>query len=89
MSESSELIFYIVSLISLVGGIILSLMALTCRTEQAPRYFAGLFNPRFWRPVWKTKQYFTSRGFKLYVTGTLMIVAGALLYLVKSLILAA
>ena len=89
MTESSELIIYIISLVSLLGGIGLSLTALAYRTEQAPRYFAGLFNPRYWVPVLKTKQYFTARGFKLYVTGTLMIVAGAILYLMKSFILKA
>jgi len=64
-------------------------MAMAYRTELAPRLFAGLFNPRYWGPVWKTKQYFTTRGYRLYVTGSLMAVAGALLYLVNSFILAA
>ncbi len=87
MSGSAELIIYIISLLSLIIGIVVSLAALSYRTEQAPQYFAGLFNPCFWLPIWKTKQYFTSQGFKLYVSGTLMVVIGALLFLINSFVL--
>lgn len=86
MTNHTELIFYIISLLLIASGIVISMIALFNRSGQAPRYFAGIFNPRYWVPIWKTRPYFTARGFRLYVTGSLMATLGAFIALVNMLV---
>ena len=63
------------SLSLFVGGIVLSAMGWMRRTDQCPPLFT--FRPKHWRPVWKMRPWFTPVGFRLYVSGTVLIVAGA------------
>lgn len=73
----------ITSLISLVSGITMSVIALQMRTESAPPYAKCLFNPKCWRPVWRMKDWFTPLGYRLNLLGTILIVVGCTLGLLQ------
>ena len=86
MTGNLETVVYLIALGAIAVGMSLSIAAMAYRTESAPKLFAGLFNPRYWMPVWKTRPFFTARGFRLYVTGSLMAALGGLICLVNMLV---
>jgi hypothetical protein len=69
-------------IVSLVAGLLLSAFAVRrYGSSDAPQH--PTFNPRGWKPVWKSRSWFvTDRGFHLDVLGTELIGLGALISLV-------
>lgn len=80
MTERLEIGFLIFSVISMLGGIVLSYYALHRYGKVSAPKGISLNVRDWWRPVWKTRDLFKERkGFHFYVLGTLMISAGCLL----------
>jgi hypothetical protein len=67
------------SLIFMVAGIILVVPALKCRTEAFPPFALSSVRMKNIKWSWKTREWFTPRGFKLYMWGTGFFAAGALM----------
>jgi hypothetical protein len=64
-------------------GIILWLIAMRyVNRENPPRL---ILLPSQWLPVWRMKDHFVRKGFALYLTGTILVVAAVLLGLVARL----
>ena len=73
-----------ISLALLIGGLLMAIAARPYRTERAPSpLWKAMFNPTNWRPIWREGDRFNRKGFRLYVTGIICIVVGALLQLVS------
>ncbi len=73
----------ILQLIMLITGIVLWIVAIKNRKEDAPSLKAvDTYHPRNWKPIWMQKSWFTPFGFKLYLIGATLIVASGVLRLV-------
>jgi len=68
------------SMVFLISGFILSWKSRKYRTDQASRFFA--WDPRQWRPIWRGRELFTRKGYRLCLVGHLMISAGSALLVV-------
>ena len=68
----------ILGLVFLVVGTLMNVYALKrYRTETAPS--RPTMKVRYWKPVWKTQDWFTSRkGYMLYVAGAQLLALGGL-----------
>jgi hypothetical protein len=73
----------LLALVMILTGVMLALIARSNhRTEKCPPVLS--YNPKHWKPVWMQKEYFTPTGFRLWISGTMLISGGALLALLTS-----
>ncbi len=61
-----------------LGGAFSAYAMIRFRSSSAPPLMFS--HPRYWKPIWKTRAWFTSeRGYVLYVTGTGLLILGSAL----------
>ena len=77
-TEAAQMIIILVfSMLSLITGIVIWPMALKHRTAICPPLFPP--NISSFKPVWKQKDWFTPKGYKLSLMSAALIGFGALL----------
>lgn len=62
-------------------GIALVIWSLFYRTEAHPG--TPSFSPRDWRPIWKTRSWYTPMGYKLHILGWSIFGLGAVISLYR------
>ena len=67
------------SLIFMVAGIVFIVPALKCRSEACPPFALSGVRAKNIKWTWKTRDWFTPRGFKMYLWGAGFLASGALL----------
>jgi hypothetical protein len=63
-----EFVFLTLQLAFLVSGLILYLLAYRERTESCPEMPS--WNPKHWKPVWMTKDWYSPKGYRLNLIGS-------------------
>jgi len=76
------LVLYSLSLIFLVFGTVLTFVSAKYKTDQAPRL--PIWNPTKWRPLWRCREWFTPKGFRLCLFGNIMAGIGAVLLVIAA-----
>lgn len=69
-----EMILTLFSLAFILIGLVLCFLARKFRIPEHTPFFS--FNPKYWLPVWKMKEYFRSPGYKLNLIGAITISIG-------------
>jgi hypothetical protein len=77
-----ELTLLILSLVSLVTGLVLGFMARKHRTPLSPPIPS--FNPIHWVTPWKLPDYFTPLGIKYYISSLVCLLLGGAIYVLVS-----
>ena len=81
MNRHMPIVLDFVALAAMIGVIVLSLRAMWLRTVKEPKFSSmesGMFTP-----FWKMKSYFTPKGYRIYVAGTVLMMLGSLLMVIK------
>jgi hypothetical protein len=73
------ILLIVLSLIFMIIGIIFVVPALKCCTGACPPFALSSVRAKNIKWTWKTRDWFTPRGFKLYLWGTGFFAIGALL----------
>jgi hypothetical protein len=73
------ILLLVFALLLFAVGIALIVPALKCRTKTCPPFAQSSVRMKYIRPFWKIKDWFTPRGYKLYLWGTICWCTGALL----------
>jgi hypothetical protein len=69
----------------LIGGMIAMLVSVKYRTDKHPPIPS--FNPRHWLPLWKARDWYTPKGYRLAFWGGIAVSSGALLSIIRRLLL--
>ena len=78
MTSTTTLVFLFAGVVALIAGMILGCHALS-RYGSASAPSAMSLNPAAWRPVWKTRHWFTEdRGFHLHCASAALMSLGGL-----------
>ncbi len=72
----------VIMLILTVLGVFLSLYALRYRTPKHPPIPS--WSPKDWKPIWRMKECFTPRGFKIHMMGWALFFLGMIGNLILS-----
>ena len=81
MNRHMAIVFDFIALAAMIGGIVLSLRAMWLRAVKEPKFRSD--EPMIGIPFWKMKSYFTAKGYRIYVAGTVLIMLGSLLTVIK------
>jgi hypothetical protein len=81
MNRLMTIIMDLISVVSMIAGIVLSLRAMWLRTVKEPKFPS--MEPKFGIPFWKMKPYFSPKEYRTYVAGTVLIMLGCLLMVIK------
>ena len=73
------ILLLVISLLFEIVGVILIVPALRRRTESCPPFALGSVRLKYIRPVWKSKDWFSPEGYKLYLLAIGFWATGALL----------
>lgn len=60
----------------LVLGMLLWILGYRNHTDNHPGFV--FFNPKYWLPVWRTRAWYTSRGYRQMIAGCIMVAIGGL-----------
>lgn len=67
----------------MLAGAVFYILAFRHRSLEFPDVWTlKNLNPKNWKPVWRTANFYDDRGFLYALLGTACIVGGALLYLI-------
>jgi hypothetical protein len=81
MSRLMIKIMDVISGVSMIAGIVLSLRAMWLQTVKEPKFPS--MEPKIGMPFWKMKSYFSPKGYRIYVAGTLLMTLGGLLMVIR------
>ncbi|MDD4050675.1 MAG: hypothetical protein PHR28_02090 [candidate division Zixibacteria bacterium] len=71
----------IVSLTAIIASYVLSIRALPHRTDKNLTFPS--WNPKYWLPIWMMKQYFTPKGYRLFMWGSVLLLFGLVLQVIQ------
>jgi len=80
-----EIVLYLLGITLSVVGLALGGIARNYRTADAPPFPS--WNPRHWKPIWKTRNWFTEpAGFRIFVAGSFLMSLGGCVLLISLLL---
>lgn len=72
-------LWLILALLTEIAGIVLVIMSFFNRTDKHPG--GPKMNPKYWRPIWMMREWYTPRGYRFHLVGWSIFTVGIVFHL--------